>query len=627
MRRLILGLAIAVAPPVTAQEDVPGTVPPASAAYSPYLDDAFPNQVLFGDTHLHTAYSADAGLIGNTLGPDEAFRFARGDVVTSSNGVPARLQRPLDFLVVADHAENFGIAPLLAQRDPLLAETGYGASLIERVEANDPAGAWEIFSVTKAKGVDPLADVEGLYDRVWHEITAAAERHNTPGAFTALIGFEWTSTYDRSNLHRNVIFRGGKTAADQILPFSQYDSADPEDLWAWMEEVEATTGNRLLAIPHNGNLSNGLMFDDTKLGTEEPLDAGYADRRARWEPVYEVTQMKGDGEAHPMLSPDDPFADFETWDKGQLGPAPKTPDMIPKDYAREALKRGLAYDAALGANPFAFGMIGSTDSHTSLSTVQEENFFGKVAALEPTADPIRFREVIGGIGGDESVAQYAWQTSAAGLAAVWVRENTREAIWDALARREVYATSGPRIRVRVFAGYDFGPQDMQRSDFAAHGYANGVPMGADLAADPDGRAPGFLIRALRDPDGANLDRVQVIKGWLDDEGATHEKIYDVACGGRALVVGTCDGPVGNTIDPAQSTWTNDIGAAMMAAYWQDPAFDPAQRAFYYVRVIKIPTPRWTTVDASVFGVAPPEAAPLAIQERAYTSPIWYRPGA
>ncbi len=625
MNRLILGLVIASAQPVWAQEDVPGTPPPASASYSPYLDNTFPNQVLFGDTHLHTAYSADAGLIGNTLGPDEAFRFARGEQVTSSNGVPARLQRPLDFLVVADHAENLGIAPLLAQRDPMLAGTDYGAALIERVAANDPAGAWEIFSVTKAKGIDPLADVEGLYDRVWHEITEAAERYNTPGAFTALIGFEWTSTYDRSNLHRNVIFRGGKRAADQILPFSQYDSADPEDLWAWMAEVEATTDNRLLAIPHNGNLSNGLMFDDTKLGTDEAIDADYAARRARWEPVYEVTQMKGDGEAHPMLSPDDPFADFETWDKGQLGPAPKTPDMIPKEYAREALKRGLAYDASLGTNPFAFGMIGSTDSHTSLSTVREDNFFGKVAALEPTADPIRFREVIGGIGGDESVAQYAWQTSAAGLAAVWARENTREAIWDAIARREVYATSGPRIRVRVFAGYDFEARDLQRSDFAGHGYSNGVPMGANLSPDADGRAPGFLIRALRDPDGANLDRIQVIKGWLDGEGRTHEKIYDIACGDRRIVYGACDGPVGNTVDSTTATWTNDIGKSVMGAYWRDPDFDADQRAFYYMRVIEIPTPRWTTVDASVFGVEPPEAAPLEIQERAYTSPIWYTP--
>jgi len=607
-----------------AAQDTPPAGP--TADYSPYPSQDFPNRVFFGDTHLHTTYSADAGLIGNTLGPDEAYRFAKGETVTSSTGLPARLSRPLDFLVVADHAENLGVAPLLSARDPRLLETEYGRSLQAAVDAGDLPRAWEIFSLTKASGEDPLADVPGVYDSVWQEITAAAERHNQPGAFTAFIGFEWTSAFDRSNLHRNVIYRGGKETADTRLPFSAYDSVDPEDLWAWMADYEADTGDRLLAIPHNGNLSNGLMFDTVKLNSDDALDADYAERRARWEPLYEVTQMKGDGEAHPMLSPDDPFADFETWDKGQLGPNPKTVDMIPNEYAREALKRGLAYLTELGVNPFKFGMIGSTDSHTSLSSAQEDNFFGKVVALEPTADPIRFEEVVGGIGGDESVAQYAWQTSASGLAGVWARENTREAIWDAMMRKEVYATTGTRIRVRVFAGYDFEASDLPRSDFDRHGYANGVPMGADLAGDDDGRPPRFLVRALRDPDGANLDRIQIVKGWLNADGKTAERIYDIACGGRDLIDVACDGEVGNTVNSEEASYTNDIGQAILAGFWEDPDFDPAQSAFYYVRVLEIPTPRWTTYDAKVFGVDIPEDAPIAIQERAYTSPIWYTRG-
>jgi hypothetical protein len=355
---------------------------------------------------------------------------------------------------------------------------------------------------------------------MWQRITEAAERHNTPGAFTAFIGYEWTSGPGGNNLHRNVIFRDGKDLADQVVPFSAYDSEDPEDLWDWMERYETETGGQVLAIPHNGNLSNGLMFDDVTMAGE-PLSADYATRRMRWEPVYEVTQMKGDGEAHPMLSPDDAFADYGTWDVGSFGAELKTPEMLPREYAREAYKRGLAYDAELGANPFKFGMVGSTDSHTGLATTTEDNFFGKVTITEPTADPIRFEELITGRAtpDDPSDDITHAQVLASGLAAVWAKENTREAIWDALSRKEVYATTGTRLRVRVFAGTSFSEDDLARSDFAAHGYANGVPMGGDLTGLGSDDVPGLLIRALRDPDGANLDRVQVIKGWLDAEGA------------------------------------------------------------------------------------------------------------
>jgi hypothetical protein len=622
---LLLSIGAVTSGGALAQDDVPAVFP-GERAYSPYPDQSFPNRVFFGDTHVHTSYSADAGMIGNTLGPDQAYRFAKGEEVTSSTGLKARLARPLDFLVIADHAENLGLAPLLAANDPALLATDFGTQLRAALDAGDPAGAWSIWSKAKSTGKDPLAGHEEIYRNAWSHITEAAEQHNNPGQFTALIGFEWTSNPDRNNLHRNVIFRGGKEKADTIIPFSNFDSFDPEDLWTWMAAYEEKTGDRLLAIPHNGNLSNGLMFDDVTLVSKLPFDPGYARRRARWEPLYEVTQMKGTGEAHPSLSPRDEFADFEIWDKGQLGPAPKTPDMLPREYAREALKRGLAYEEKLGTNPFKFGLIGSTDTHASLSTTTEDNFFGKVAAVEPTSDPVRFDEVIGGIGGPPEVRQYARQTSASGLAGVWARENTREAIWDALARKEVFATTGTRLKVRVFAGWNFSEDDLDRSDFAKQGYERGVAMGADLTEAPEGKAPAFLIRAIRDVDGANLDRIQLIKGWLDENGETQEKIYDVAWSGdREPGAEGALPPVGNTVDIQEAIYSNAIGAAALEAFWQDPDFDPSERAFYYVRVLEIPTPRWTTYDAKFFGVKLPEDVPASIQERAYTSPIWYTP--
>jgi hypothetical protein len=360
------------------------------------------------------------------------------------------------------------------------------------------------------------------------------------------------------------------------------------------------------------------------------LNSDYAERRQRWEPIYEVTQPKGDGEAHPVLSPTDEFADFETWDKGSFGPELHTPDMLPREYAREALKRGLAYEKTLGVNPFKFGMIGSTDAHTGLATTSEDNFFGKVAMLEPTADPIRFEEVIIGRVPEDRAEEdkiRAVETGASGLAGVWARENTREAIWDAFYRREVYSTTGTRIRVRVFGGWEFSASDLHRSDFAKHGYKAGVPMGGDLTAAPDGKAPNLMIRALRDPDGANLDRLQIIKGWLDQDGSTHELIYDVACSDDRKINGDnrCDQAVGNTVDVENATFSNSIGAATLSGYWTDPHFDPAQSAFYYVRVLEIPTPRWSTYDAKIFGVDLPKVVPATLQERAYTSPIWYTP--
>jgi len=608
-------------------QDAPG--PSAKQVkYSPYPGQDFPDRVFYGDTHLHTSYSTDAGMVGATLGPEDAYRFARGETVVSSTGVPARLHRPLDFLVVSDHSENLGLAPAIAESNPVLLQNEWGKEQHDLVKSGLEGGiqAYENWMATTAKQVDPLADLTELKKTMWERETAAAEKYNSPGLFTAFIGFEWTSMPNGDNLHRNVIFRDGKDKADQIVPMSQYDSFDPEDLWSWMADYERKTGGKLLAIAHNGNLSSGLMFDDVTFGSKKPLDRDYAERRQRWEPVYEITQMKGDGEAHPLLSPNDEFAGYEKWDKASFGPELHTDAMLPREYAREAMKRGLAYEAKLGVNPFKFGVVGSTDSHTALSTAEEDNYFGKVTLLEPSADPIRFEEVIAGRTAPEGRQIFARQISASGLAAVWAHENTREALWDAMKRREVFATTGTRIRVRVFAGFDFVADDMVRSDFAGYGYDKGVPMGGDLRAAPAGKAPSLMIRALRDPDGANLDRVQVVKGWLDGAGKTHEKVVDVAWSGDRRP--GADGklpPVGNTVNIEKASYTNAIGSPTLSAYWTDESFDPKQRAFYYVRVIEIPTPRWTTIDAKVFGVKRPEDVPASIQERAYTSPIWYTP--
>ena len=581
---------------VTAQ-DVP---PPNNEKiqYSPYPAKNFPNNVYFGDTHLHTSYSTDAGMVGNTLGPEDAYRFARGEEVIQSHGLKVKLLRPLDFLVITDHAENLGLVPMIAESSPALLANKFGKKVHDLIKAGRAPEAYNEWLKALNSRKDPLGD-DKIMRTMWQRLTAAAEKYNQPGLFTALQGYEWTSIPDGNNLHRNVIFRDGKDKVDQIIPFSQYDSVDPEDLWNWMAAYEKKTGGRALAVAHNGNLSNGLMFDDVTFTTKKPLTEDYAERRMRWEPLYEVTQMKGDGEAHPTLSPNDEFADFENWDKGSFGPQAKTDAMLPREYAREAFKRGLAYESTLGVNPFKFGLIGSTDSHTSLSTSREDNFFGKVEPLAPSAHPDRMYETIAGrLPNPEGkdIKQYAWQTSASGLAAVWAQENTREAIWDALARKETYATTGTRIKVRIFAGWEYQNSDLDRSDFAEYGYKHGVPMGGDLKSAKRGDVPTFLIRAVRDADGANLDRAQVIKGWLDKNGKTHEKIYDVAVSDNRKIGrdGRSRQSVGNTVDVKEATFSNSIGDPFLQAFWKDPDFNPSEKAFYYVRVLEIPTPRRDT---------------------------------
>jgi len=587
----------------------------------------YPTNVYFGDTHLHTSISLDAFGDGNTkIGPNEAYRFAKGETVIGDDGMANRMSRPLDFLMVADHSEYMGLVQGLATGDETLLANEEGARWAQMIAEGKLAS--HVFSefIHDVTGNDPRLAVPEFEMSVWERIIDAAEAHNDPGKFTAIIGFEFSPFPTGDNMHRVVVFRDDKEKAIQVKPISAFDSNDPEDLWKWLQAYEEKTGGKILAIPHNGNISSGRMFSLQTL-SGNPLTREYAETRMRWEPLYEVTQYKGDGETHPYLSPDDQFADFESWDKANLAMLkPHKDEYFKTEYARSGLQLGLGQQEELGANPFKFGMIGSTDSHTGMAEAAEDNFLGKYAVASPNQDnKDRWKKVWPPVEG--TVAKMSgWESQSAGYAAVWATENTREAIWDAMMRKEVYATTGPRMRVRMFGGFDFDNDDAFRSDIAAIGYAKGVPMGGDLTRAPVGAAPTFLLMAAKDPDGANLDRVQVIKGWLDANGEVHEAIFDVAVSdGRAVVDGKVSEGVGSTVDVDTATYTNSIGDASLAASWTDPDFDPELKAFYYARVIEIPTPRWTAYDQVRLGIKMPDEVPMVLQERAYTSPIWYTP--
>ncbi|WP_136798968.1 DUF3604 domain-containing protein [Desulfosediminicola ganghwensis] len=593
--------------------------------FSPYVNRAYPTQVFFGDTHLHTSLSMDAGTFGNRLGLDEAYRFVRGGEVVASGGFKARLAEPLDFVVIADHSDGMGFFDMFAKGDPAMMNKEEGKRWHKAINEGGQAAvdaALEIITLFSQGKFPWKTNDPKIMKPVWQNVIDAAEQYNEPGRFTAFIGYEWTSLVKGNNLHRVVVYRDGSAQARQTLPFTLADSADPEKLWDAMQSYEDRTGGDLLAIPHNGNLSNGLMFDVETL-SGKPLDRDYAELRQKWEPLYETTQIKGDGEAHPFLSPDDEFADYETWDLGNLDMSQaKTEEMLAGEYIRSGLKRGLEFDQQLGVNPYKYGQIGSTDSHTSLPAVEENNFFGKHSGVEPS--PERAMHVT--LGGEYGKIM-GYQMAASGYAGVWATSNTRQAIFDAMARRETYATTGPRLVVRFFGGWDFTEQDALSRMPAHVGYQKGVPMGGDLSMTPDGKSPTFLVAALKDSMSGNLDRIQIIKGWLGSDGKAQERVYDVAVSdGREIGEdGRCRTPVGNTVNVAEATWTNTIGDPELITVWTDPDFDPAQRAFYYARVLEIPTPRWTAYEAKRFEITMPPEAEMITQERAYTSPIWYTP--
>jgi Protein of unknown function (DUF3604) len=602
---------------------------PTRAPYSPYADRTFPTMPLFGDTHLHTSFSMDAGAFGAKLTPRDAYRFARGEQLLSNTGQPVKLSRPLDFLVVTDHSDGFGFFPQLMSGDPTLLAEPQGRKWYDQIRGGQGAEAAidiiQSFGRAQLPKGFPLPGTTA-YRNAWQDVIKAAEAYNDPGRFTSFIGYEWTSNTAGNNLHRNVIFRGNGAQAALVEPFTTLKpqgSDNPEDLWKWMAAAEAKTGSELLAIAHNGNLSNGRMFPIVEAFGKK-IDNEYAQTRAKWERLYEVTQTKGTGEAHPYLSPNDEFAEFEIWDKGNLdGSVAKTKDMLQYEYAREALKNGLVLESRLGTNPYKFGLVGSTDSHLGITAIEEDNFFGKTAPQEPSPERVTKTFISDPKTG---VTVMDWEVGASGYAAVWATENTREAIFDAMKRRETYATTGTRVIVRFFGGWDFAPADATRRLPAAVGYAKGVPMGGDLNKAPRGKSPTFLVAALKDPLGANLDRIQIVKGWLDNDGKTHEKVYDVVWAGERKP--DKDGkvpPVGSTVDVANASWTNSIGGPELITVWKDPQFDAMQRAFYYARVLEIPTPRWTAYDAKYFGTKPLPGTRMTLQERAYTSPIWYNP--
>jgi len=628
---LFMGTAISVS--AFAQESPPssdiGIMDPAASAhafpkrgFSPYAGRHYPTRVLWGDEHVHTGWSADAGAFGATLGPEEALRFARGEEVMSSLGEPAKLSRPLDWAAITDHSDAAGVIFEIRDGNPNLMADPLAKRWHDMMAAGQGGvAASEMIIAQSNNKISAVLKDPRLALTIWEKNTSIMEKYNEPGRFTAFIGYEWTSNAGGgNNLHRNVIYRDGKAKADQVLPMTTFDSENPEDLWKWMAKWEAKTGGSLLAIPHNGNLSNGKMF---ALNTFEgnPLTREWAETRARWEPMYEVTQIKGDGETHPSLSPSDEFANFEKWDQANLAGVPKKPGMLEHEYARQALEEGLRLEQTLGVNPFKFGLVSGTDTHTGLTTAEEDNFFGKHTGVEPSAhrwehDVVKTSQVI----------VKSWQMAAAGYTGVWATENTRESIWDALKRKEAYSTTGPRMTVRFFGGWDFDAKDAQTRMPAEAGYAKGVPMGGDLQHAPDGKVPTFLVAALKDPLSGNLDRIQIIKGWVDAKGAVQEKVYDVAWSGDRKPGADGKLPlVGDTVDVANANWTNTIGAPELITAWKDPDFDPALRAFYYSRVIEIPTPRWTAYDQKRFNIKMDAKVPMTVTERAYTSPIWYTP--
>ena len=601
---------------------------PAKPPYSPYAGRNFPTRPFFGDTHLHTSFSMDAGAFGCRLTPQDAYRFAKGEEVTASSGQRVKLSRPLDFLVVSDHSDGFGFFPQLMSGDPALLATPQGRRWYDEITSGKGAQAAVDIITSFGKGQLPKGfPLPGTpaYRSAWQEVIKAADEANEPNEFTAFIGYEWTSNDKGNNLHRNVIFRDDGRKASLIEPYTTQPplgSPNPRDLWKWMAMCEEKTGAQILAIAHNGNLSNGRMFPIIESFTGKKIDRAYAENRMRWEPLYEITQIKGDGETHPFLSPNDEFANFERWDKGNLDLTElKKPEMLEFEYARSALRNGLKMEAELGVNPYKFGVIGSTDAHTGLATADDDNFFGKTSSSEPNPGRATHPFVKAA-----KATIMGWEQTASGYAAVWATENTREALFDAMKRRETYATTGPRMIVRFFGGWDFEPTDANTRMPAKVGYTKGVSMGGDLSAAPNGKSPTFLVAALKDPIGANLDRIQIIKGWLDKAGETQEKVYDVAWSGDRKPGSDGKVPlVGNTVDVPDATYTNTIGAPELIKVWKDPDFDPALRAFYYVRVIEIPTPRWTAYDAKYFNVKMPPEVPMTTTERAYTSPIWYTP--
>jgi len=600
------------------------TVSMVCASSALAVDRPAPNPMrnaYFGAVHIHTGYSFDALTNGTITTPSNAYEWAQGKPIPASKFEPGKLMKivtPLDFYAVSDHAEFMGVFNKMADPKEPLSKT----ELAKRITSSDPNTAMQAFAEVlrdmSAGKTDPMLTDPAVSRTVWAEIVKTADAYYRPGSFTTFPAFEWTSNPNKRNLHRVVVFRDSKHVPDLVL--SALDTEKPEDLWAWMQ-VQRKNGSTLLAIPHNANASDGLMFSLTD-SSGNPLSDAYIAERARNEPLYEISQIKGTSETHPDLSPNDEFASFELWDY-TLSADSLRPTHREGSYVRRALLDGLLLSSRGKGNPFKYGFIGDSDTHNAAASNEEFNYTGKFGI---EADP---KHRLNGFPGQPAgQIQQIREFSSGGLAGVWAQENTRESIYDAMARKETFGTSGTHIKVRFFGGWDFREADVKGREFVQAGYARGVPMGGDLPAAAKGKAPSFMVWAIKDPLSGNLDRIQIVKGWVDAGGAEHEKIYDVAWSGdrKPDAKGKLPG-VGNTVDAKNATYQNSIGSPELSAVWKDPEFDAAVNAFYYARVIEIPTPRWSTRDAAKVGVEIPKGLPASIQERAWSSPIWYSPRA
>ncbi len=589
----------------------PAPEPTAPAPGTPAARKAW-----FGNVHVHTSYSFDAFTNGSVAKPADAYLWAKGKPIAGNKaGEQLQIGTPLDFYAVSDHAEMMGVFPRMSDPASPLSKHPIAA----RVLSEDPNVAFQAFagvlSDMSAGKVDPAFTDPAISRSVWKEIVAAADAYYEPGQFTTFAAFEWTSNPNRRNLHRVVVFRDTTKVPD--LAYSSFESEKPEDLWRWMETQRAA-GATLLAIPHNANASDGLMFS-LQDSDGKPLDAAYATARGANEPLVEISQIKGTSETHPDLSPNDELAGFEMWDY-TLSAVPERPTHREGSYVRRALLEGMRLERDGVGNPFKVGFIGDSDTHNAAASHEEANYTGKFANETDRAHRLQ-----GMSGQSEGQAQMIREFSSGGLAGVWADVNTREAIFDGMARNETFGTTGSRVQVRFFAGFDLAGTTRE-SDWVSTGYAKGVPMGSDLRAGPAGTPPSFVVWALKDPRSGHLDRIQIVKGWIDGEGKAHESIHDVVWSGdrKPDAAGKLP-PVGDTVDVTKAEYTNTIGEPELFGVWTDPAFDPAQHAFYYTRVLEIPTPRWSTRDAVALGVPIPDGLPATIQERAWSSPIWYTP--
>ncbi len=596
--------ALVAAPPAGAQEE-PAPAPERRAYY--------------GAIHVHTGYSFDAFTNGTVTTPAKAYEWAQGKTIEGDkHGAKFTIRRPLDFYAVSDHAEFMGVFNQMSDPASPLSKL----EVAKGVTSSDPNVALQTFAQIlrdmSAGKVDPRLNDPKINRAVWQEIVRTADQHYQPGRFTTFPAFEWTSNPNKRNLHRVVLFRDSKAVPDLVI--SAFDSEKPEDLWTWME-LQRSKGSTLLAVPHNANASDGLMFAAAD-SYGKPFDETYIRNRVRNEPLYEITQIKGTSETHPDLSPNDEFAGFEQWDY-TLSADAERPTQRAGSFARRALLDGLLLEAQGKGNPYKFGFIGDSDTHNAAASHEEFNYTGKFAN-----EANREHRMKGLEGQPPGQAQQVREFSSGGLAGVWAESNTREAIFDAMMRKETFGTTGPHLTIRFFGGWEFGSADANSADFVRRGYSRGVAMGGELGAAAARKAPTFLIWAMKDPDSGNLDRIQVVKGWIDAEGAKREKVYDVAWSGDRRIGANGKLPaVGSTVDATKATYDNSIGSAELSAAWADPEFDPALHAFYYARVIEIPTPRWSTRDAVALGIEIPKGLPATIQERGWSSPIWYAPPA